>query len=219
MRIPIKSQPTAPVWLRMSIRFMASGIPAPPAAKRHALRVALLVAAALGSALLSAEPATAHLTPEPAFLEVGSTQRIVLTVHNDRDAAMTGFRLTVPAGVRILDTGGDAAWDDSIDGAAASWTGGTLAAFRPTTFEVDLEAAGAEPGPVVLRGDQLYADGDAVSWPVTMTVLPPGGSVEEEGAVDAVGIIVLSAVGLVLAATLLLLARQRRRTPRETDGG
>lgn len=211
MRIPIKSQPTAPVWLRMSIRFMASGIPAPPTTKRRTLRARPLVAAAVGAALLSAQPATAHLTPEPAFLAVGSSQRIVLTVHNDRDAEMTGFRLTVPAGVLILDTAGDASWNDSIDGAAASWTGGSLEAFRPTTFEVDLEAAGAEPGPVVLRGDQLYADGDAVSWPVTMTVVPPGGSDPGDEGLGASAIVILSVLAALVVASFALVFWQGRR--------
>jgi hypothetical protein len=181
---------------------------------RHLTRAWPLLAAALGAALLSAGPARAHLTPEPAFLAVGSTQGIMLTVHNDRDAEMTGFRLTVPAGVRILDAGGDASWNESIDGAAASWTGGGLAAFEPVTFGVDHEAAGAEPGPVVLRGDQLYADGDTVSWPVTMTVVPPGGSVSGDEGLGAAAIVILFVLAALVVASFGLVFWQRRREAR-----
>jgi hypothetical protein len=212
MRIPIRSQPTAPDWSRMSILFMLGGIPLAFTSKlaQRITRALLSVAVGVGVALLSAEAATAHLTPEPAFLAVGSKQRIVLTVHNDRDAEMTGFRLTVPAGFRILGTGGDGSWNESVDGAAASWTEGSLEAFRPATFEVDLEAAGVEPGPVVLRGDQLYADHGTVSWPVALTIVPAGGSPPGEDGLGAAAIAVLAVLGALVIASFALVFWQRR---------
>jgi len=173
-----------------------------------AIGVALL--SALFVALLFAGPAKAHLSPEPAFLAAGGKQRIVLTVHNDRDAEMTGFRLTVPAGFRILGTGGDGSWNESVDGAAASWTEGSLEAFRPATFEVDLEAAGVEPGPVVLRGDQLYADHGTVSWPVALTIVPAGGSPPGEDGLGAAAIAVLAVLGALVIASFALVFWQRR---------
>jgi hypothetical protein len=164
--------------------------------------------------LLLASPAAAHLSAEPAFVASGSKQRIVLTVHNDRDAAMTGFRLTVPEGFRIVGTGGDGSWKEAVSEATASWTGGSLAAFRPTTFEVDLEAAGAAPGPVVLRGDQLYAGEEMVSWPVTLTVVPAGGSAGGHDAVGTSAIVILSVLGALAVGTFALVFWQRRRDPR-----
>jgi hypothetical protein len=164
--------------------------------------------------LVLAAPAAAHLSAEPAFVAAGSKQRIVLTVHNDRDAAMTGFRLNVPEGFRIVGTGGDGSWKEAVSEATASWTGGSLAAFRPTTFEVDLEAAGAAPGPVVLRGDQLYAGEERVSWPVTLTVVPAGGSAGGDGAVGTSAIVILSILGVLVVGTFALVFWQRRRDPR-----
>jgi hypothetical protein len=185
---------------------------------RHITRARLPGAVAIGFALLSAlllaGAATAHLTPEPAFLAAGGKQRIVLTVHNDRDATMTGFRLTVPAGFRILGTGGDGSWNESVDGAAASWTGGRLDAFEPTTFEVDLEAAAVEPGGVVLRGDQLYADGNPLSWPVALTVVPPGESPTGGEGLGSTAIVILAVLGALVVASFTLVFWQRRRDAR-----
>jgi hypothetical protein len=161
--------------------------------------------------LLLAESAAAHLTAEPAFLAVGSTQRIVLTVHNDRDATMTGFSLTVPEGFRIHTAGGDESWNHVVEGATASWADGSLAAFRPTTLEVELEASGVAPGPVVLRGDQLYADDETVSWPVTLTVVPAGGSTGEVETVGPTAIVILVVLGLLVVGTFALVFWQRRR--------
>jgi LPXTG-motif cell wall-anchored protein len=164
--------------------------------------------------LLLAGPAAAHLTAEPAFLAVGSTQRIALTVHNDRDATMTGFRLTVPEGFRIRAAGGDESWTNIVEGATSSWTGGSLAAFRPTTLEVDLEAAGVAPGPVVLRGDQLYADEGTVSWPVTLTVVPAGSGTGGDDAVGGTAIVILVGLGLLVVGTFALVFWRRRRDAR-----
>jgi hypothetical protein len=183
---------------------------------RDLTRVQTAVLPVVGAtALVLAESAAAHLTPEPAFLAAESKQRIVLTVHNDRDAEMTGFRLTVPNGFRILGTGGDGSWNESVDGAAASWTGGSLEAFQPTTFEVDLEAATVEPGPVVLRGDQLYADGEPLSWPVPLTVVPAGEStlVTSEG-LGAAAIAILVVLGALVVASFALVFWLRRRDAR-----
>src|SRR5919106_4387317 len=148
MRMPIRSQPTAPDWSRMSSLFMCAGIPERPTSKPGVrlkpdpTRFVALVSLVAWFTALAPVTASAHLSAEPAFLAVGSKQRIVLTVHNDRDATMTGFRLTVPKGFRIHGTGGDESWNEAVGGAGATatWTGGSLAAFRPTTFEVDVEA-------------------------------------------------------------------------------
>ena len=169
-----------------------------------------------GLALVLSGPAGAHLSVEPGSIEEGGKQRLVLTVHNDRDEPMTGFTLRAPAGVLILGTGGASGWNEVVDdtGESATWSGSTLAPNTPVTLEVDLEAATVEPGPAELQGDQLYADGQSVRWPVTLTVLPAGGAVDG-GAIDGTAIAILSGIGLILVATLLLVARQRRRPLQE----
>jgi hypothetical protein len=204
----------------MSSLFMCAGIPERPTPKPEVrpkpdlTRFVVLVSLLAGIALLAPLSASAHLSVEPAFVAVGSKQRIVLTVHNDRDATMTGFRLTVPEGFRIHGTGGDRSWNEVVEEAAASWTGGSLAAFQPTTFEVDLEAAGVAPGPVVLRGDQLYAGEDSVSWPVSLTVVPPTASAGGDDTVGTTAIVVLAILGTLVVGTFALVFWQRRRDSR-----
>jgi hypothetical protein len=167
---------------------------------------------ALAAALLLAHPAAAHLSAEPSFLPVGGKQRIALTVHNDRDETMTGFRLTAPEGIRILGTGGGSGWNEFVEGATARWSGGSLAPDTPTVFEVDVEAVTTEPGSVDLAGDQLYPGGESVTWEVSLTVVPPGAGppTDEDGmlATALVGLAVAGALALVAAA---FLYRRRHR--------
>jgi hypothetical protein len=165
-------------------------------------------------ALAAAGPAGAHLTPEPSFVAAGSEQQLLLTVHNDRDATMTGFRLTVPEGFRILAAGGDEDWSEAVEGARATWTGGALEPLEPVVFEVDVAVAALEPGTVELRGDQLYADGESISWPVPMTVVPPGGSTTGDVAITGTAIGILAILGALVFASFGLVFWQRRRAGR-----
>jgi len=177
---------------------------------------ARILAYAAAIALVVPLSAFAHLFAQPAFLAVGGKQRLVLTVHNDRDETMTAFRLTVPAGFRILGTGGDGSWNEAVEGATATWTGGSLAPNTPTTFEVDVEAAAVEPGTVELQGDQLYAGDESARWPVSLTVVPPGGDADSGGGlVDGTAIVVLAALGALVVGTFGFVIWQRRGTLQE----
>jgi hypothetical protein len=162
---------------------------------------------------MAAQPAVAHLSAEPSFLPVGGKQRLALTVHNDRDEAMTGFRLTAPAGIRILGTGGGSGWNEFVEGETARWSGSSLAPDTPVVFEVDVEAVTTEPGTVELEGDQLYPGDESVTWEVSLTVVPPGaGPPADEGGSGAVVAAVAAVAGLALAAIAFLLWRRRRYT-------
>jgi hypothetical protein len=169
-------------------------------------------AVALAAALVLPAIASGHLFAEPSFLAAGGKQRIVLTVHNDRDETMTGFTLTVPEGLRILGTGGGGTWNEEVAGATARWTGGELAPDTPTTFEVDLEATTVEPGTVELQGDQLYPGGESVRWPVSLTVVPPGGSPPgDDGSFSGAAIAVLAVLGALVVSSFAFVVWQRRR--------
>lgn len=167
--------------------------------------------ALLVAALLVAAPAGAHLAAEPSYLEVGGKQRIVLTVHNDRDEPMTGFQLTVPEGLSILGTGGGSGWNEVVEGATARWSGGSLEPDTPVDFEVDLEAVTTEPGALELEGEQLYPGDESVTWPLTMTVVPIGGGPPGDGGVGWTAIVVLAVLGVLVVASFGLVFWQRRR--------
>jgi len=183
----------------------------------ESVRARFLSISALAAVLLVLpQPASAHLSVEPAFLAAGSAERLVLTVHNDRDETMTGFRLTVPRGFRILGAGSVEGWSDAKAGPTATWTGGSLAPLEPVVFEVDVKAAGVEPGPVELQGDQLYADGESITWPVPLTVVPPGQSTTGESeAVTGTAVAILTILGTLAVATFGLVFWQRRRARRD----
>ena len=177
----------------------------------------LLPVTPLVAAVALAAPglASAHLSVEPGFLAAGSAEQLVLTVHNDRDQTMTGFRLTVPRGFRILGAGSVEGWSDAMDGPTATWTEGSLAPLEPVVFEVEVEAVDVEPGPVELRGDQLYADGESITWPVPLTVVPPGQSTTGESeAVTGTAVAILTILGTLVVATFGLVFWQRRRAAR-----
>jgi hypothetical protein len=183
------------------------------------VRRCLCVALAAAVVLVAPAAVPAHLSADPAFLAVGDPQRLELTVHNDRDVTMTGFRLTVPTGFTILGAGGDDAWSGVVEGSSATWSGASLEPFQPVTFEVDVEAAGVEPGAVSIRGDQLYGDGETVSWPVPLTVLPFGTSTgdTETDSVGATAIAILSILGVLVVGTFGLVLWQRRRGPLQEE--
>ncbi|MGH3110115.1 MAG: hypothetical protein ACRDQT_04255 [Gaiellaceae bacterium] len=175
----------------------------------------LLVTSLFALALAVPFPAAGHLTTEPAFLAARSVQRLVLTVHNDREATMTGFRLTVPDGLRILSAGGDEGWSEAVEAVSATWTGGSLAPLEPVVFEVRVEAGAVEPGPAELLGDQLYADGETITWPVALTVVPPGDTPNGDSAVGGTAIAILAVLGTLVIATFGLVVWQRRRPPHQ----
>jgi uncharacterized protein YcnI len=167
------------------------------------------VAALLALALLVPPVAGAHLSVTPPFLTAGEAQSLVITVHNDRDATMTGFELTVPAGFAIASISTAPGWSGGVEGRTATWTGGALPADTPTTFELAVEAP-ADTGQAMLEGSQLYRDGEDVDWPLAMTVVPAG---DDDGAIlTGPGAVLLGLLGLLVLGTAGFVVLRRRAT-------
>jgi len=165
----------------------------------------LIIASGAAIALLAAGPAAAHLSATPGFVAAGSTETLVLSVHNDRTVAMTGFALTVPGDFRIVEARPAAGWREEHDGTTATWRGGSLAADTGTSFTVAIEAPTA-PGPATFEGVQVYAADAAVRWPVAITVVPPAESSRSLGWALATGVVIL----IALTGAGVVLLRQRR---------
>ena len=70
--------------------------------------------------------------------------------------------------------------------------------------------ADVDPGLVQLDAKQLYDDGNVVSWPVQITVLPAAKSPRQNLALAGV----VALIGLLTIAAIFMLARRRPQRPR-----
>ena len=171
---------------------------------RREARLARVLGVALVSVVtvMVASPAGAHIDATPAFLQAGGTETISLTAHNDRPLTMEAFAVTAPAGLRIEDISALEGWEGSIEGKTARWTGGRVAVDDAQTFSVVLEAP-SEPGAVSLHAEQLYPDDRAVSWPVSLTVVPA-----DESSPTYVWVVIVGGAGLLALAGIALAWRR-----------
>ncbi len=175
-----------------------------------------LVLAAILVALVLAAPAAAHVTPTSSFITADATTSLRLSGPNERGEPMTGFAVTVPAGLRIVQARPLGAWSSEVDGRTATWSGGSLAPEAEATFTLQLEAS-VEPGTLELEAEQLYPGRAVVRWPITLTVIP-GGSVSERGWVDDTltpPLLLLALLGTAALGLILFLVRKRRRSLQE----
>ena len=157
-------------------------------------------------ALVLAAPATAHVTVAPAFIAAYDTQKLVFAAPNERDTPMTGFSVTVPEGFEIVDAGHQTDWHPVVLGSKVTWSGGSLPAGEEATFTLALKGP-ASPGAVQLSGDQLYASGDVVHWPVAFTVVLGTKPSEHLGLAA-----IVAGGGLVFTVLFVVVAWRRRAT-------
>ena len=113
---------------------------------------------------------------------------------------MTRFELIAPDGVTVEHAHEVAGWDESLDGATATWTGGPLAPDADLEVGVTM-TADVDPGTIELRAEQGYPDGEVVTWPVAITVTPgaesPSQNLALAGAVALVGVLLVGALALL----------------------
>jgi hypothetical protein len=173
---------------------------------------AAAVAVTTAAALVLVAPAAAHVTAAPSFVTSGQPETVSLVAPNEREAAMTAFSVTVPAGLSIVEAvlpGGG--WDGVVEGDTATWSGGELAAGTTSSFSLVLEASG-EPGSVTLEAVQLYPGGDRVPWPVVLTILP--GADGSDGGSSSGAALLVAGIGLLFAAGFVVVLWLRRSRSR-----
>ena len=160
-----------------------------------------LVAGVILAAFLLVAPAGAHVTVVPPFVSAGDSATLSLTVPNERETEMTGFAITVPEDLRIVEARSNESWRGAVQGTTATWNGGRLGPKAEATFALELEGP-TEPGPAVLEAAQLYPGGEIVRWPVALTVVPEADpSSQNLGWVvvtGLVGLVVLTGIGLAI---------------------
>ena len=157
------------------------------------------------SALVLAGTASAHVVATPGFLPSGSSESITFSGPNERDDPMTGFTLSVPAGLDIEHAHEITGWDESIEESTATWDGGPLVSGMEVGFGMTLKAD-VEPGVVELQAQQLYADGSVVSWPVALTITPATESSSQNLALAGV----VALIGVLASIAIAMLAWRRR---------
>jgi hypothetical protein len=170
-----------------------------------------LVAAVAAAAFVLGAPARAHVIVSPTFLPVGETQTIELSVPNERDAPMTGFVVTAPAGLDVSGAESAEGWSASVEGQVATWSGGSLPAKLSVTFGLKVRA-NAEPGQLELQAEQRYADGE-VRWSVALTIVPGSDATGSDSGSSGLLVGAIVAIGLFMTAAISLLARRRRAGP------
>jgi uncharacterized protein YcnI len=175
------------------------------------MRAIALAVVALAT-LMSAAPAAAHPQFWPAFVEQNAETDVLLTAPNERKAPMTAIELAAPDTVELLAARSTPAWEAELKDGRATWTGGRLATEKWGQFPLRLLARG-EPGGEPFTVKQRFADGKTVDWRVTLSVTPGAATPpSEEG--RSYGVAVAAAAGLgVVAGSLILLLRLRRRRP------
>ena len=124
-------------------------------------------------------------------------------VPNERREPMSGVTIRVPPGFRIVGAHPLAGWTASwrVGGPSASWRGGPLAYLGLETFRLDVEVT-SRPGQVRLDTLLLYASGETVNWPASLTVVPG----RDDGQSPSVGwglMAAIAVVGLIFVAAVL----------------
>ena len=157
------------------------------------------------SALLFAGPAAAHVIASPAYLSSQSSESISFEAPNERVDPMIEFAVTAPPGLAIEHAHPVEGWTGTVEGATATWSGGSLASGAIATFGVTLKAD-VEPGVVTLQATQGYDSGAIVEWPVSLTVTPPEQSPSENLALAGV----VGFIGVLVVGAVVLLAFRRR---------
>jgi uncharacterized protein YcnI len=165
-------------------------------------------------ALVFAGTASAHVIAMPAYVASGSSQAIIFSGPNERQRPMTSFALAAPTGLEIQHAHPVDGWTEESTTATATWTGGSLAPRADIPFRVTLKAT-AEPGVLQVKAEQRYPDGGIVSWPVSITILPPKASPSQNLALAGV----VGLIGVLLVAAVAMLAWRRRSVPPEAGGG
>jgi hypothetical protein len=175
--------------------------------KRPLLGFAALTAAAL------VPSAAAHVTAQPAFVPVGVEASVSFDSPNERDRPMTSLELVAPDGVELVGADAPRGWSAEVSGRRATFTGGSLPTEATLLFPVRLRASG-EPRTAVFRATQRFDDGAVVRWETPLTLLP--GSTAEDPSEHPTRALVAAVVGIaVIAGSLLLVRRLRRRTLQE----
>lgn len=130
----------------------------------------ILTGLALILAVLVSLPAVAfaHVVVSPAQAEVGSRTTFTISVPNEKQVAVTGLRLTIPAGLENVTPTVHAGWTIATtkDGETTTeirWDQGSIPMGMRDEFSFRAMVPGKETD-LIWKAYQTYADGTTVAW-------------------------------------------------------
>lgn len=130
-----------------------------------------LVASLLGLLFL-VTPVFAHVVVHPDEAGVASYQEFTMSVPNEKDSAVVGLRLLIPAGLTSVSPNVKPGWTITIkktgegDNAHVTeidWTGGSIPPEQRDDFTFSAKVPAKEIT-LVWKAYQTYENGDVVSW-------------------------------------------------------
>ncbi len=177
----------------------------------------VLLLFAAGGLISSVPEARAHGTITPAEAPTGTTQRFEIQVPNTSvNVAITGFRLTAPAGVdvRVVDAQG---WSTMMEGSTLVWRDGSIAAGATGVFafEADLPNEGTT---ITFQGEEVYPSVPRSGlFPLQVSLVSrsptPGDEERSLAPLIAAGVLAITTLAAI-AATGFLRRRDRQRADR-----
>ena len=127
-----------------------------------------ILISALTILLLYASPASAHVVVTPQTALPAERVTFSVSVPNEKEMAVTGLRLEMPAGLQSVTPTVHPGWtiDITKDGDTVkeiSWSGGEIPSGQRDdfTFRVQLPETSGE---IKWKAYQTYADGSVVAW-------------------------------------------------------
>ena len=152
------------------------------AARRRTVAMSALVAGAL---VVSALPASAHVTVSPTSLPQGSTAELTFKVPNEESGAtVTGLQLQIPTQFPIAQvlpktapgwtvavhtvtlakplTTDDGTFTTAVD--EIDWTGGSIPVNQYQDFAISVDPLPTGTNQLVFKAVQTYSNGDVVRW-------------------------------------------------------
>jgi uncharacterized protein YcnI len=123
---------------------------------------------AAGSIILSPAAAFAHVAVKPAQVGIGTFQTFQTGVPNEKDIAVTGVKLVIPAGLNEVSPNVKPGWEINVvkDGDTVKeidWTGGSIPAGQRDDFVFSAQAP-AKASTIAWKAYQTYADGSVTAW-------------------------------------------------------
>lgn len=175
------------------------------------IRVSMLAVTALWC---GATHLAAHGVVVPRESRPRAYERYVLRVPNERTSSTVRVELAFPPEVRVVSFGDVPGWvlqvvrDSAGRATGAVWTG-TLGVERFVEFPF-VAVNPAEPTRLVWRSEQLYANGERVSWSGPEGSETPASVTHVRGAGPSAGVaLVLAGAAVLLGLTSLGLVLRR----------